>query len=98
MATLNVMASLRKTTEGNIIGGREYWGLDNGLELVITVNDDPCYISVTHKDETFIRMLSKYLETQAVHHSLTSTIDSWLFELPLSEKPKTIKAIESWSW
>jgi len=95
---LNVMANLRKTTESNIIGGREYWDLDNGLELIITVKDDPCFISLSGKNETFIRMLSAYLEAQEIDHSLTSTIDSWFFELPLTEKSKTIEAIEGWAW
>ncbi|WP_444912493.1 hypothetical protein [Microbulbifer sp. PAAF003] len=98
IAALNVMANLRKTTESNVIGGREYWDLENRLEVVTTIEDEPCCISIANKDNLFTQMLSKYLEAKSIEHTLTSTIDSCFIEVSLALKPKAIEVIESWAW
>lgn len=92
------MAELLKTTESGIIGGREYWVLDNNLTLLITINNDPCTIYISNKDNDFIKTLSKYLKYKKLEHNLTATIDSYFVELGLNKKDIAIELIENWSW
>lgn len=93
------MATLIKTSTGQILGGREFWSLENGFEVIASDRNGSCTLFVSSKKNgKNIELVSKYLEAKKLPHQLTSTIDSYALVVSSERKQEALMLIESWVW
>lgn len=91
------MPTLLKTTTSKIIGGREFWDLENGFKVMVHENNDYCTLYINGNDDSAnIESISKFLETKHMKHQLTPTNGSYAITVSCDEKQVALSVIESW--
>ncbi len=90
------MAELIETIQDKLLSDREIWNAGNNNEVSIILENENCTFHINNSNGNDITsLIAANLDAVEIQHNLYQSIDSWMFEVPKSEKERILKLIDN---